>query len=106
MADEQAVVAEHGHHEGGAHAGVLRVRVGGVEDGAVRVVDADVHRTPHLGVGRLGAGLAQPAAELGADEAGRHVAGDFTGVVAAHAVGQHGQGHGVVKRDRVFVVAP
>jgi hypothetical protein len=51
------------------------------------------------------AGLAQPAAELGADEGGGHVAGHFAGVVATHAVGQHGQGHAGSSGDRVLVVA-
>jgi len=36
---------------------------------------------------------------------GGHAAGDLAGVVAAHAVGQHGQGAALVDDDGVFVVA-
>ena len=105
MPDQQPRVAEQGHDQRGAHAGVLRVGVGRVEDGTVGVVDADVHRTPHVLVARLGAGFTQPAAQFAANEGRGHVAGHFTGVVAAHAVGQHGQRGVGVDGDRVLVVA-
>ena len=69
MAQHQPIVTEHGHHQRGAHAGVLRVGVGGVEDGAVGVVHADVHGPTHIAHAGRGTGLFQPPTQFGADEA-------------------------------------
>ena len=104
MAHQQPAVAEHADDERRAHPGVLRIRVGGVEDRAVGVVDADVHRAPHVGVRRVGRRLLQPAPELGLDERGGHAARHLAGVVAAHAVGQHDQRRGFIHGHRVLVV--
>jgi hypothetical protein len=48
VAEQQPVLPEHRHDERRAHAGVLRIGVRGVEDRAVGVVDADVHRAAHV----------------------------------------------------------
>ena len=58
-----------------------------------------------LGVGGAATGLGQPAAKLAADEVGEHAAGHLTGVVAAHAIGQHGQAIDWVNGHRILVVA-
>ena len=102
--EQQPPCAEHRDDERRAHAGVLRVGVGGVEDRAVGVVDADVHRAAHLGVGRVWPRPLQPAPEFGLDERGGHAAGHLAGVVAAHAVGQRQQLRGLVHRHRILVV--
>mmetsp|Transcript_6335 Transcript_6335/g.25739 ORF Transcript_6335/g.25739 Transcript_6335/m.25739 type:complete len:346 (+) Transcript_6335:1247-2284(+) len=104
VAEQQALGAEHAEHQGRAHAGVARVGVGGVEDRAVGVVDADLHRTLDLAGTRLAAGVVEPAAEFAADEAGQHLAGHLAGVVAPHAVGEHGQVGSLVERHGIFVV--
>ncbi|MDT4840038.1 hypothetical protein FQZ97_738460 [compost metagenome] len=104
MADHGSRSHEHPHDHGGAHPRVHGVGVGGVEDRAVGVVDADLHRPLEFaGIGLVPA-LDQPAAQLFLDERGGHGAGHFTRVVAAHAIGQHHQMVFSIQGDRVFVV--
>jgi len=106
MPDQGARALENTHDQGGAHAGVLRVGVGGVEDGAVGVVGADFHGAlefAHIG---FVAAIGHPAAEFGLDEGGGHGAGDFARVVAAHAIGEHGNVVLGFQRHSVLVVVP
>jgi len=48
--------------------------------------------------------LSQQLLHLGGDHRGRHAAGDFPCVVAAHAIGEHHQTIGRIRGNRVLVV--
>ncbi len=95
---------KHTHDQRGAHAGVLRVGIGGVEDGAVGVVDADFHRPAQFAHAGFMSAFGHPASQLGLDEGGGHGAGDFACVVATHAIGQHSDLVLGIERHRIFVV--
>jgi hypothetical protein len=76
----------------------------GVEDGAVDGVGGalqGLHRVLHPQ--RRGR-LVQAQGQLAREQGGGHATGDFAGVVAAHAVGEHGQPAGGIDQDGVFVV--
>jgi hypothetical protein len=103
VAHHQVAAGHHQHHQRGAHAAVLRVAVGRVEDGAVGLVHRAAHGLSQLPRG--GGGVAgQPLHHRRTDQGRGHAGGDFAGVVAAHAVGQHRHLGPGVQRDRILVV--
>jgi len=109
MGDGHAIVEEQARHEGRAHAFTLRLAFGGLVNDLVRPGDriAQHDRLPHhAGFGFHGIAFFAQAG-LGDELQNRldgNAAGDFTGVIAAHAVGQHEQAGIAIGADRVFVM--
>ena len=80
----------HRHHQRGAHAVIVGVGVGGFKNAAVGGIHA--HRHGAAQVAQAGAAVVrQPFAKLLRNQGHSHAAGDFAGVVPAHAVGEHDQ---------------
>src|SRR5688572_1843295 len=107
--DQDLVVVEQAHHQRGAHAGVLRLALRRLVDGGVgldHLLADHARRERRLGV-RIeleGLHLAEQLLHFGRHDGGRHAARHLAGVVAAHAVGEHDQPIGRVRRDGIFVV--
>ena len=108
MGHRHLVVVEERRHHRGAHAGILRLALRFQVNGLVGVGDFARQRDicPALAVRlrMVGTPLRECLGQSAAQQRRRHAAGHFTGVVAAHAVGEDGQPQHRVGEDRVLVV--
>ena len=111
MCNRDLVVVEHAGDDGRAHALAMRLALRGLVDDLVGAIDGVTqdNRLAHHAAVRIdffaffAAGARQ--CEFG-DGLHGHSAGDFAGVVAAHAVGEHHQADIRDRADGILVVVP
>jgi hypothetical protein len=108
VAHRYLVVVEHRYDQSGTHPGILRLALRRLVDGAIYTghfsLEGDLCPGFSRRIDTAGFAFKESTIQFRAKQRRRHAARHFSGVVAAHAIGQnnkpaHGIGH-----DGVFIV--
>ena len=104
VADRHLIVMPQRHHQCGAHAGVLRLALRCLVNGKVGFYGMFADQALGAAARNLSAFAAQHLLQFGRNHGHSNAARHFAGVVAAHAVGQHGQPDLGIRGYAVLVV--